>query len=254
MQLYCEQSGHGRPVTLLHGWGIHGGIWDGLRPYLDGLHVSVFDLPGHGHSPLLDDMSLDGIATAITRQLPANSLLVGWSLGGLIAQRIAAQTTAGQLRGVLCIASTPSFVRRSDWPAAMETATLDQFAGQLSQDPATTVQRFLALQVRGCADERALLRTLRQTLQARPLPQTTALQAGLAMLKHSDLRSDITRLNCPAHWLFGRRDTLVPAAVIDALTACHPDLQHTLLDAAGHAPLLSHPRQVAEVIRRLDAE
>src|SRR5207253_1130861 len=47
--LYCEVSGRGRDLVLLHGWGLNLRVWDGLAGALTArFRVIAIDLPGHG--------------------------------------------------------------------------------------------------------------------------------------------------------------------------------------------------------------
>ena len=51
MSLQVERRGDGPDLVLLHGWGMHGGVWDELVPRLAArFRVHVPDLPGHGRS------------------------------------------------------------------------------------------------------------------------------------------------------------------------------------------------------------
>ncbi|MGB5339321.1 MAG: alpha/beta fold hydrolase, partial [Gammaproteobacteria bacterium] len=51
MNLYTHTSGAGPDLLLVHGWGLHSGIWDGLAPLLEPHYrVTRMDLPGHGRS------------------------------------------------------------------------------------------------------------------------------------------------------------------------------------------------------------
>ena len=44
-----------------------------------------------------------------------------------------------------------------------------------------------------------------------------ALKAGLTILKETDLRLELAHLKIPATMVFGKEDTLVPAAVADEI-------------------------------------
>lgn len=265
MTLHIEQSGHGPDIVFLHGWGMHSGIWQTLISSLDGFRITRIDLPGHGHSQQADqtdqtnqfnkpiDFNLSNIAKQVMATLPPQSLLVGWSLGGLVAQYIAAQPS-NSLQGLLLIASTPAFSHKTDWQHAMDNDTLELFAQQLGSNPSGTLQRFLALQVRGCNDQRSLLKTLRQAIAARPTAQTAALNAGLEMLQHDDLREILDQIRCPTHWVFGQHDKLVPETVSKDIAALMPDSENTILKGAGHAPFLSHPEHIVSLIRQMHYE
>jgi pimeloyl-ACP methyl ester carboxylesterase len=65
-------------------------MWDPVRHLLPDSTVFL-DLPGHGDQPVLrDQASLQSLADDVSSRLPAGKIqLVGFSLGGLIAQRLA---------------------------------------------------------------------------------------------------------------------------------------------------------------------
>jgi pimeloyl-[acyl-carrier protein] methyl ester esterase len=51
MSLHVETLGSGAPLVLLHGWGMHGGVWTDVAQQLaEEFCVHVVDLPGHGFS------------------------------------------------------------------------------------------------------------------------------------------------------------------------------------------------------------
>ncbi|MDP1716716.1 MAG: alpha/beta fold hydrolase, partial [Burkholderiales bacterium] len=49
--LHVERHGSAAPLLLIHGWGMHGGMWGGVAEKL-AQHFNVYavDLPGHGYS------------------------------------------------------------------------------------------------------------------------------------------------------------------------------------------------------------
>jgi len=49
MNLHVEVTGQGEPLVMLHGWGMHGGIWsDTVAQLAHEYEVHNVDLPGHG--------------------------------------------------------------------------------------------------------------------------------------------------------------------------------------------------------------
>jgi pimeloyl-[acyl-carrier protein] methyl ester esterase len=47
MSLHVETVGSGDDVVLIHGWGMHGGVWSDVRDALAAHYrVHVVDLPG----------------------------------------------------------------------------------------------------------------------------------------------------------------------------------------------------------------
>jgi len=246
--LFTQSSGSGPDLVLIHGWGLHAGIWDAFVPLLEPrFRVLRVDLPGHGNSRWLDETTLDDMTDAVLAVAPASAAWLGWSLGGLIAMRAALQAPA-RVTALLLLASTPCFVRRPDWQFAMLPELLDTFAAELQQNFLRTLNRFLALQVRGSDNGGAVLRTLRTQLLAKGEPNPAALRAGLDILRNTDLREELGVLACPSLVVAGERDTLVPGAAARATAALMPNACVEIVAGAGHAPCIARPQLVSDLV------
>jgi pimeloyl-[acyl-carrier protein] methyl ester esterase len=242
MRLATETFGQGPELVLVHGWGMNAGVWAPLHEALGARwRVSAIELPGHGESDFdAGRADLDGWVDALLAAAPARALWLGWSLGGQLALAVAARAPE-RIAGLVLAATNPRFVRSDDWPSAMPAETIQAFAEQLDADAPRTLDRFLALQVRGAEGASDTLRQLRSATRARTAPQAEALQAGLEMLLSNDLRDAAGALAVPSLWLFGGRDALVPASAAEALRGLAPAARVHSIAPAGHAPFLSHP-------------
>lgn len=241
MEIYIKESGHGPALVLIHGWGLHGGLWDPLVPALGDFHVMVPDLPGHGRSRGAQLTNLAELAEVISGQLPARAIWVGWSLGALIAMT-AARLFPERIEKMVLVGATPCFVQTPDWSCALAPDVLDQFAHDLARDYRGTLWRFLSLHVGPGEPERPLLRSLRAAAFQHGMPETTALQAGLALLKETDLRTTLPAIHTPVLVIHGARDRLAPSAAGRFLATRLPRAKWVAVDKAGHAPFLSHPQ------------
>ncbi|MEW8015024.1 MAG: pimeloyl-ACP methyl ester esterase BioH [Candidatus Sedimenticola endophacoides] len=244
MRLHAEVRGRGTDLLLLHGWGMNAAVWTPLlAPLAAHFRLTLIELPGHGASGYDPTaVTLDDWAGAVLEAAPRRAAWLGWSLGGQIALR-AALLEPARVERLLLVAANPSFVRRDDWPHAMDGATLEQFAAALLEQPRQTLERFLSLQVRGDEAARETLRLLRQEIARRPAPDPRALERGLALLRDVDLRAQLARIACPMLWLLGERDSLVPAALDAELERRVPAARRMILPGCAHAPFLSHPEQ-----------
>lgn len=241
MSLYRQQLGYGPDLVLLHGWGMNAAVWEPLLPGLsERFRLTVVELPGHGGSAPAAAADLSEWAELCLSVAPACAHWLGWSLGGQVALR-AALSAPERVTGLSLVATTPRFVQEPGWPCAMPVETFEQFAAALHGDPNATLSRFLALQVRGAEHARETLKLLRAELAQRPPSSETGLAQGLDLLLRNDLRAELKDLSCPSHWLFGSRDTLVPAEMQQKLPAILPDADIEEIRGAGHAPFLSHP-------------
>ena len=233
---------------MVHGWGLHGGIWKPLLPLLEThFRVTCVDLPGHGRSGWQGEETLDAMAGALLSVAPAAAAWLGWSLGGLVAAR-AALLAPTRVNALIEIASSPCFLRRPGWQSAMLPVVLDTFAAELAEDYARTLNRFLALQVRGSENSAAALKILHALMLLQGEPNADALRAGLELLRTTDLRDRLGKITCPVLLLAGERDKLVPVSAMRAAGELFHAAQLQVIDGAGHAPFIAQPGQVARQV------
>ena len=246
-KLYIERSGSGADLVVLHGWGLHSGIWSGVREKLAAhFRLSLVDLPGHGRSRGVAFGDARQVAHVLLEAVPGRAIWLGWSLGGMLALQAAAQAPR-RVRGLVMTAALPSFVARADWPFGMHADLFTAFERDLRDDYAPTLQRFLALQTRGVALGRDMLRELRAQLQRFGEPDGEALHAAMRVLADGDLRAPLAALDLPVLMLMGDRDTLVNwrgARECRARRAITLDL----FAGAGHAPFLSHAEEFCSAV------
>ena len=248
MTLCTHTQGDGRDIVLIHGWGLHSGIFDDLAHDLKTRYrVTRVDLPGHGCSHGVDFPTDPARLVAdLTAAVPADAHWLGWSLGGMAALQHAVDHP-GSLRSLILVTATPRFVADTDWPG-MDSQTLASFAAGLSSDYLGTLNRFLALQVHGVANRTTLLRRLTDQLLRCPTPSPAVLAAGLSMLAETDLRPRLARVTAPTLLLYGERDRIVPAAAGNATAHYLRGSRLHCFPRAGHAPFLSHADEFVSVL------
>jgi len=243
----CMQS---KPtLALLHGWGMNPRVFDTLRAQLQNdCTLLPLALPGHGGTCALADNNLTTWVAHITQQLPPQSIVLGWSLGGQIALRVALDYRE-RISRLILMSTTPKFVSSSDWQAGISHEDLQTFGADMQHDTRATLLRFLSLQTRGATAQKDILQNLRASLFSQALPNAQALQAGLAMLMHTDLRVAVTQITQPTTIIHGSLDKLTPPAAGNWLAKALPDAKYDVIEGAAHAPFLSHTQRVAATIR-----
>ena len=237
MKLHVEREGTGPDLALLHGWGLHGGAWHGVRERLaTRFTLHVVDLPGHGRSAHVPVDSFDVAVDRVSAVVPRGATVCGWSLGGLFAQRLAATHTIASLA---LVATTPCFTTRGDWAPAMKPATLAAFARGLHEDRDRALRDFVHLNALHGAHEREAVRALARELATWPAP-LAALEASLAWLRDVDLRPLVPTLDIPAVVVHGARDALAPIEAGRWLASTLPRARAVELDDAAHLPFFTH--------------
>jgi pimeloyl-[acyl-carrier protein] methyl ester esterase len=200
--LYSRTIGTGPDLVLLHGWGFNSELFNDLiEQYKGQYRITVVDLPGHGRSNDIDG-GLDKWCDEIIKILPKNPILMGWSLGGLLAIKIATKIAISKL---ILVASTPNFVQTNDWPYGINENNFRQFSDALEFNLSKGLKRFVSLQTQ----DKTQLKTLNQSIDKFPA-STQALNQGLDILLATDLINEFKQLNIPTKVILGDHDTLVP--------------------------------------------
>jgi pimeloyl-ACP methyl ester carboxylesterase len=198
----------------VHGFG--GAAWNfsELVPLLTGRRLIVPDLPGHGGSSALPATSLAGFADVLASLLDAPADVLGHSMGGVVALRLAERHPSLVRSLVLAAAAGISSSTRVAEvlialagvvkPARIAGRRVDRVAG--SQRLRRLLFGGLEVSNPDLLTERAVHGFLRG-----PTMHSDALSAGLA-LAGDDPRQDLDRVRCPVLVLWGARDRQVPIA------------------------------------------
>jgi len=242
VNLFTQTSGEGADVVLLHGWGMNGDVWEGILPTLNKqFRTTIVDLPGHGRSvDSLADYSLKNIAYALAEVLPQKSTIVGWSLGGMAATQFTLDYPQ-RVNKLALVASAPQFVRDNSWPDGTDADVLDGFADGLKQNYQQTIKRFIAIQAMGSDHAREEQRTLRERVFRHGNPQPAALEGGLNILRHENLRPRLADIQCPTLLIAGEHDALFRRTAAEKTQSLIGNSELSIIASAGHAPFLSHP-------------
>lgn len=239
-----------RKITcvFVHGWAMNGAVWQACCDLLpDWIDVIQIDLPGHGSMAEVKAETINDYVQALAALVNRPVIWVGWSLGGLALLQLAKEYPE-RVAGLFMVASNPCFVRKTDWPCAVEESVFRLFAESLSEDVDATIKRFLALQVKGSGVAMSTVRQLQKSLKQRGRPSVEALKCGLDQLATTDLRIELPYLNCPITWLLGGRDALVPVSLTGALKTLQPNIKIIVEEEAAHAPFISHPENFVSAL------
>ena len=231
-------------LTLLHGWGLNGSVWNGVRDALSAFYtLHIIDLPGHGRSHGAPVTTMDAFVDTVAHAMPDHGHLMGWSLGGHTALAIAAKhpSRVDRLATVCC---TPRFIQSADWPQGKKAEVLAAFATRLGTNYAATIRNFLALQAlsgpTSQSEMRNLVRTLYEAVEAHGAPDVASLAAALEILKVSDIRGLVPTIQQPSLVIQGDHDALTSTASAQWLADNLPNSIFCLIQHAAHAPFLSH--------------
>lgn len=260
VRLRWFEGGEGPTVLLLHGFGGAASNWTLVAPRLvTGRRVLVPDLPGHGGSAALaaPPETLDPFAdrtAALLETCGAPAIVVGHSMGGVVALRLAVRHPR-LVRGLLLAgcAGIVSTTRRAE-QLLMLTSFLKpgrRISRRRRTVAASPHLRKLAFGVVSVADPRALAPQAVNGFLAGSALYTDLRGAGDALVR-TDPRLDLEHLRCPALVLHGARDFQVP--LTDAYEYARR-LRAPLRVVAdcGHLVIGERPGAVLDAIAALEA-
>ncbi|SBT16248.1 Pimeloyl-[acyl-carrier protein] methyl ester esterase [Marinomonas gallaica] len=241
-------------IFLVPGWAMPKEVFHETATKLSQhFYVVLANLPGvsvdpnwHKRNRFGPNYDIDALAEQLLRAAPKPCWWIGWSLGGMIANYVAARRSSC-VKGVISVASAPCFTAIDEWPIGMEPDAFTHFFDLVKQTPEKGFRRFLTLQTQGASDAKGLTKTL-SSLQPKELIDPEALIRGLALLETLDVRREIELLDVPNLHMFGAQDALVDTEkVIQWLPKNY--LQTVLaLPNQAHQPFLEDPSQFVATV------
>lgn len=207
-------AGNGETLVLVHGLGGSAANWLALAPLLlPGRRVVVPELPGHGDSdPLPAAASLNAYADRLAALLHGPAAVVGHSLGGAIALRLAIRRP--ELVDALVLVGAAGISSGSRRARYGLTITGLLKPGRKIAPYRARVARSAALKTLvfgrwGASDPPALPVEVAEAFLSGPARHTDTVSAAKALIR-DDPRPDLDRVRCPVLLLWGARDNQLP--------------------------------------------
>jgi pimeloyl-ACP methyl ester carboxylesterase len=221
-------------VVLLHGIG--GPSWGDLLP--DAMH---WPMPGFSGTPALPEMTFAALADALLESLDVNvvrqAVLVGHSMGGMLAQEFCARFPHRVSKLVL-YATTPAFGGRD--PAFAEAflkARLGPLEGGRSM--AEAAPEMLDGMFEPGADPEALPRAIAATAAV----PAEVYRETLRCLTTFDRRADLPKIAVPTLLIAGERDQAAPLKTMQRMAETIPGSRLVVIPGAGHMVHLERPAE-----------
>ena len=233
-QVRVRVTGDGPPVLLINGLGANVATWTSLVGQLKGFEVIAFDAPGVGRSPApFVPYTIGKIADVARRVLDElghdHADVLGYSLGGAVAQQLAATDPERVRRLVLVSSSCGAGAIPGSLPALLAVST-----------PARHYARFgyrVSMRMMNLAPaERESGYVEAQHgdwhREAPPSPRGYLLQMAAFSTFHS--LPWLHRVTSPALVFSGSHDRLIPLANAAVLAAYLPNAKLRVFDRWGH--------------------
>jgi len=221
-------------LVCLHGVSSSAEIWRPLLPALatERCRVLAWDMPGYGHSPPIEPHDFPHLADALAALLDAAGLaravIVGHSLGGMIAMEFAARHRQRVAALVLACTTASSGVG----PQPARTAFLEQRLGVLERggSMAELADQLLPAML-GPRPPAGLPGRLRQLMSVIP---PAAYRAAIRALPDFDRRAALPAFDFPVLCIAGEHDRVATAPTMRRIAERIDAAQFVVMRDAGH--------------------
>ena len=236
-----ENPGKARTFVFVNSLGTDLRIWDELvTHYADDFRTMRYDLRGHGLSdvppaPYSIDDHVGDIAALLDAQGIRDAIVVGLSVGGMIAQVLAAQRP--DLVRLLVLCDTAHKIGTAEtWNARIDAVR----AGGLASIADAVLERWFSAEFR--RSRAADLAGYRNMLTRTPAEGYVGTSATL---RDADLTQVTSRLTQPTLCLVGEEDSATPPALVRSLSELIPNAGFKTIPSAGHLPCIEQPKLLA---------
>lgn len=238
-RLHCETEGDGPPVVFIHGLGATSNVWHAQRTVLSKFfRVIVYDRSGCGRSALQrNGYSINGWADELAGLLDdlgvASTVVVGHSLGSMIAQRFAAKYP--ERTRALVLAGGEAVLSQTGRDILTERAQMIEADGLT-----VAVEPWLAGVL--SAGTRAANPALAGLLRAMFLGNDDATYAQQCLaLRDGDVRADHGHIQCPTMLLVGDQDMVTPLSWQQQISAAIAGSSIRIIPDTAHMTMLESP-------------
>ena len=225
-------------LVLLHGVGLDHTVWDEMRESLAAeVRVIAPDLPGHGRrAPVPDGVSLADLAAETAAEIPAGSHVVGFSLGALIGQHLAAHRPDL----VASLTSVSSVCRRTPEERAAVLGRLESAQRDFTASALASLDRWYS----GTAVAADRVARTREVLLAND-PQSFVNCYRVFATGDADVSAALGTINAPALAITGADDPGSTPDMTRRLAAAIPNCRAIVVPDARHMLPVERPVELA---------
>lgn len=255
---YFEAGEHNQDnLLMIHGLGDEADTWRHVFfPLSERFHIIALDLPGFGRSDKLDfdytpELLLNAIIGLMDQLTIRNAILMGSSLGGILAHHIAL-THPTRVKGLVLVGgSVLQPEPMVDWSLRLMRMPIigEWLYTRLRKDPdaayKTLKSVYHSLEELPEPDKAFLYTRVNQRVwddgQRRAYLSTLRKLAPWVKQIQADLPEQLKKVENPTIVIRGEHDTLFPEANAEAIVISQPDATKEIIQGTGHLPHQEDP-------------
>lgn len=247
---YDFLDGEGTPLVFANSLGTDFRVWDALLDELETeAPVLLWDKRGHGLSERtaapyhIDDHAGDlmGLMDALDID---EAVIVGLSVGGAIAQRVAV-TRPDLVKGLVLMDTAHKFGDPANWQQRIDAVT----SGGIASISDAILDRWFSKDFR--TNRKAEEAAWRNMLERTPVD---GYAGTCAALRDFDHEAETRTIAVPTLCICGTEDGATTPEMVKALSELIDGAEFELVEGAGHLPCVEKPEETAELIDDFLAE
>jgi len=227
-------------LLMFSGWSVKARFFDSfIKTYFDQTDLEVVEID------LSSTANLGAWCAHQIRRVDQDTMIVGWSLGGMLAILLAQYLESQQkpYAGLVTLMSAPVFVEKPQWPCAMNQDEFTKFEG-MNTDDESLVRAFSRILASGFESPKRILSCALPEYRSSLQPFATR-EKTLALLADLDVSKALGQIRGNVLMLFADNDALIEKNAVEYLKHRFPQHRYEVLAKHGHYPLT---RQVASRI------
>lgn len=246
---YLSAGNRDKPVMLmLHGIG--GGaecFKPQLQAFAGDFHVVAWNMPGYGKSTVLQPLSFEALADALSELMhnigSSRAHLVGHSIGGMVAQQFVARYPE-KVSSLTLVATSAAFGGRD---GEFQKRFLDERLGPL--DKGATMQRLATSIVDSLIGKNPDPEAIGLAYECMANVSESSYRSNMECLVTFDLRKELGNIRVPTLLIAGEQDTNAPPSVMEKMSSFIPNSRYHCLRDAGHLINLEQPLAFNAVLK-----
>jgi len=235
-------------IVFIHGVGGSARAW---QPQVESFRAAGYtplalDLPGYGGRPAIESIDFEQFSDDVEAQIARAGLirpvLVGHSLGGMIAQTMLRRKPQGY-RAVILVGTSPSFGRPDG--DFQKKFVADRLA---PLEAGKTMPELAAGMINEIIGPNADPKGKEVAIASMAAAPASTYKACVEAIVTFEERANLGHISVPTMCLVGEFDNNAPAAIMQRMAAKIPGAKFVMLPGLGHLPNLENPAAFDEAV------
>lgn len=255
--LEFDDHGSGPVMVFLHGWSLGKDAFRSQRRELsDRYRIVVPDMRGHGHSKkFVEGDGIDTLAGDLEKLLVeldlTNVIVVGWSMGALVAWQTVEGPQRGRIRGIVTIDMVPRVLNGDGWQHGLRAGThlydIDVDLSKMRDDWRAFTRAYVPMVFASgnAIERRELIDDMVERVGDNDIESMTNLWYALV---HADFVDTVQQLDVPTLITYGALSQIYTEEAAVWMDEHIPLSRRVCFEDSGHAPHLEEPEHFNQAL------